>query len=1368
MTHSAAERWERAQSDPDLTYGPVPIWWWSGDRLDPDRLRWQLHRLYDGGVRAAVVLNLAPAGPLHGCLADDPPFASPAWWRILTAVCAEARRIGFRLWFYDQLGFSGANLQADLVSAEPSFAGWDLRRTSVTGTGALRATAPPGAVPVAAALSTVDDAVGGAGAVTEVAVDASGAGADAGTTAATLTLYHAVRRGFDYCDPAACAALLDQVHGEFERNAGEYFGDVIVGSFQDELPAMPTWSRSFAAEFAERRGYPLTGVRLAALFGGEGDGHARIRYDYQRTRAQLADEAFFVPLQHWHRRHGLLCGYDQQHPARAGEPIGSTELYADYPRVGARYGAPGSDHWGDPKLHSGLSHLHGGSRTWLEGFHSSGWGGTLEETFDWLLPWLRAGVTLYDPHAVYYATRAGWWEWAPPSTCWRQPYWPQYPAFARLVSRLCELLSLGTHECDVAVLHPTATVQAALTVDGRALPAARAAHESYLALNGSASWLREVPGSLAAAGLDHEVVDDAAVADGTVAGGRLRLADETYRTVLLPGCAWLTDDTAGRLADLAAAGGRVVCVGTTPRGALPANGPGWARFSAAIAGRAIETPTVPAERPAEPAARPAPDAGGAGHRAGAGGCGPELAGRLAAEAAVRCDVPTVVRRSGEARLVLLIAHDDRTGTAQPMHGDWVFFDVHSFFDFDRYTRAMREHGYTFRPGDGERVATLSVPAGWGPAQLWDPVAGTRCALDRAVTGDRATVRVPFASGPAAVVVFGAGTPAPPPGPRPGPVLATLPHRWAGTVEPTLDNRWGDVGPGRADPPVQTWRLAHREADPRVAPDELSPDGWTEVVATFGRYGSVAGPCDTAAELAAARWRPAVYSLSRGIPNDPRHHATLGPKGYVPEEFVHLDAVRVGQWVALRTGFRLGGGDDAAGRWLAVGAPGERRITLDGAVLPAAGDGYLTVQPIAVRAGHHELTVAVRSDVAGAVRLWWALTRDPDEVRRPEWLVPTGTPARVGHRFTLPGRPRRAMLQIGTEGAAVIRLNGDRIGRHGGFDPYAQNRAVRVRPFDVTDRLVAGENELVVEFTDPAGAALWVDGVIETDAGRVDVVSAPGWTIGAPRVRREQWLDPRTACLWPRPHPLPDAGWLDDRPRGAVLPVIPYDPVSAGPVSADPGTARTQWFRWVLPPGAERMTVPVRGSARVWLDGVEAPVRAGAVDLTPNVRHALLAVSTVDGSGGAALTGPIGYRLGSGEIELGDWADAGLGSYSGAVRYAHTFRWTDADRPTWLDLGEVRGTAEVRLNGAAVGELLLSPYRLRVDRWLRAGANRLEIVVRNTLAPYLGDTTPTAGVFAGQRRSGLFGPVRLLGAAARPGTTPVPPSEESGPTLRRER
>ena len=127
---------------------------------------------------------------------------------------------------------------------------------------------------------------------------------------------------------------------------------------------------------------------------------------------------------------------------------------------------PGSDHHGDAKIHSSLAHHYDRPRVWIESFHTSGWGGTLEETFDWLLPWLGAGANLYNPHASYYSTRAGWWEWAPPSTDWRQPYWRHYGEFSRAVARLCSMLTWGTHACDVGVLLPAATARSALRCNG--------------------------------------------------------------------------------------------------------------------------------------------------------------------------------------------------------------------------------------------------------------------------------------------------------------------------------------------------------------------------------------------------------------------------------------------------------------------------------------------------------------------------------------------------------------------------------------------------------------------------------------------------------------------------------------------------------------------------------------------------------------------------------------------------------------------------------------------------------------------------------------------------------------------------------------
>src|SRR4051794_37580130 len=89
--------------DPPRAYSPAAIWWWSGERLRRDRLRWQLERFAEGGVWNLVILNLAPSGPMFGSDADEPPFFSEEWWALLEQVCADAEELGISLWIYDQL-----------------------------------------------------------------------------------------------------------------------------------------------------------------------------------------------------------------------------------------------------------------------------------------------------------------------------------------------------------------------------------------------------------------------------------------------------------------------------------------------------------------------------------------------------------------------------------------------------------------------------------------------------------------------------------------------------------------------------------------------------------------------------------------------------------------------------------------------------------------------------------------------------------------------------------------------------------------------------------------------------------------------------------------------------------------------------------------------------------------------------------------------------------------------------------------------------------------------------------------------------------------------------------------------------------------
>ncbi|WP_187438753.1 hypothetical protein [Streptomyces sp. sk2.1] len=1338
-----------AFADPPRAFSPVAIWWWSGERLERSRLRAQLERFTEGGVHQLVLLNLAPSGPLFGSDADDPPFLSDAWWALLDGVCEDARELGVGLWFYDQLGFSGADLQARLVDERPERAGRRLDRTravvesSAARPGELRC--PPGARPLAGGAEPVDGDGRGTGPAVRVPV-ADGVVRAPGPGRWRLTVHHHDALGFDYLGKEACAALLDRVHGEFGRRLGDRLGTVVVGSFQDELPALPTWSTGFAASFLRRHGYDVT-ARLDALYADSTDPDAhRVRRDYHDTRAELAEEAFFRPLAAWHERHGLLVGCDQQDPARAGHPVGGVRLYADYARTHRWFSAPGCDHHGDARVHSSLAHLYGRPRTWIEAFHSTGWGGTPEETFDWLLPWLRAGATLYNPHAVYYTTKGGWWEWAPPATDWRQPYWRHHRVLADAVARLCAALSLGRHLCDVAVLLPTATAQAGAALDG-VTDAAEHAQSVYLGLVGEMSWFRTRPGALDWLGLDADVVDDASLARARLSrsrdGVRLEVADEAYGTVVLPACTVVERETAHRLVEFASAGGRLIALGALPERLV---GPGPAVTAAELRacftdGRAVHVPA-------------ADDSDGS------------LAAALAgAVPAVRAPVPALARRVDGATVVFLTAGSPRATRASVAAPDergaalgWL--DARYDFDPGRYARSARV-----------RVRDVA-----GPAVLLDPFGGAPRALPAVpAEGDARAVEVevPFDTGPAALLVFpaGNGTPAttvPPSSPvasgaDPAVVTVEVPPDadWRMTLVPTLDDTWGDfarpaTGPPSAGPAVTECRtFGHRV---EAAGEDGVRDGWAgaegarraraTVHATFG-------PRAVVSRGAPGRVRSSVleWSDSLGVRKDPVHRAVLGPKGHVPEEFAHLGHAVAGEPVRLRTVLHL---DEDFDGHLAIGAAAAKSVRLDGAPVPLDDRGHLATGRVRAAAGPRLLRLDLVPDRDCELRAHLALVRDPERYRRPEWILAPGT---VGTTLRLPVLPVRAVVQLASRVPCALRVNGRLMGRQGGFDPYAEHAVPRVRRHEVTAALRPGDNDITVETSGDGERAVLVDAVLDDGAGGQVVTlhsDATWWTEGArgrepAAVRREPVGDPAALHLRRRPHPLPGARWLDpDADDGTVVPVR----------FAVPGRRpAVEWLWCLLPPGATRLTVPVHGGATVYVDGAECAAGVGAVgergvrtvtvelpaDGPRGPRTAALRLRTRPGlEGGAALAGPLRCTVGPGLIRLGDWETLGLAEYSGGVRYSREVTVPDgaAGGRVLLDLGRVRGTAEVRIDGVAAGVRVCSPYVFDLTELAGPGTRTVDITVFGTLAPRLDATSPTHFVFPGQRVSGLSGPVRL--------------------------
>jgi hypothetical protein len=349
----------------------------------------------------------------------------------------------------------------------------------------------------------------------------------------------------------------------------------------------------------------------------------------------------------------------------------------------------------------------------------------------------------------------------------------------------------------------------------------------------------------------------------------------------------------------------------------------------------------------------------------------------------------------------------------------------------------------------------------------------------------------------------------------------------------------------------------------------------------------------------------------------------------------------------------------------------------------------------------------------------SLVADPEAARRPEWI--TGP---VLETIVDAGEP--PILQVASTTPCLVLVNGREAGRQGGFDPYAEADIPRVRRYPLAGLLRPGPNTVRIE----SGGPVLVDGF---------AVSGPGWT-GASVVRRQHG-DPAALHLRPRPHPLPGAAWLDSRPT--ALPTRFATP--GGDFSAEPG-GQVERLLVDVPPGATVMEFATSGPVEVIVDGVPVPGK-NRVELDGTARSAELRLDTSPGfEGGAALDGPVRFACGPGQARLGDWESQGLAGYSGGVRYRKTITLPG---PAVLDLGRVRGTAEVLVDGRLAGVRICSPYRFELD--VDGGEHTLDILVLGTLGPYLDETGPTHFVFQGQRVTGLFGPVRIMLPVADGGT-----------------
>jgi len=572
-------------------------------------------------------------------------------------------------------------------------------------------------------------------------------------------------------------------------------------------------------------------------------------------------------------------------------------------------------------------------------------------------------------------------------------------------------------------------------------------------------------------------------------------------------------------------------------------------------------------------------------------------------------------------------------------------------------------------------------------ELWDAWDGSIRPIRSYGSADQGTqLAMSFDPFELKVVVFSPGEEeAPgetPPGVNEPPTTISLDGPWEFTVQPVLDNRWGDFRSPPSDERMGAEARRFRYAEERAGTPATGwhePDhddsSWPVTTASWGPRFWLLGPIPNSADVEAIEkalatldgvdpsrpvqlgeltlhWQPYEFSLRWGQEHDPllaRQSAIAihGPIGWVPDEFIHLETTAEGDawylWTSLestkRQPTRLGVGTRAAFQvWLggeAIMAGHDARPEIRSGPwslrdYPSAG---MRTAPVELAEGGNPLLVKLAGDGANTmVRAFLALGDDLEDTPEPSLEeIPSGDANYVAAGLVASRwytRPKVAALDV-----------------YPGHRPHALWYRFPTPPGLEAMTLVAHGEPRV-----------WVEGH-ELEVRAVDAADCPAKKYEGAAVYRAEAHRPLRHCA----------------------------------VAA---------IRLVPRPGCYA---------------------------------------------GAAVPEPVRFDCGTGEAPLGDWSALGLATYSGAARYAKTVTLSEQPGArALLRLGDVAAAAEVVVNGENVDSCLHRPWQVDVSSALRPGENRIEIVVANTLANHYSVGMPCAERYIppGQTRAGLFGPVTI--------------------------
>lgn len=543
---------------PGTEFRGAPFWAWNA-KLEPEELRRQIRVMKEMGLGGFF---------MHSRVGLNTEYLGDEWFNCIKACVDEAELLQMDAWLYDEDRWpSGA--AGGIVTQDPQYrirairmaCGERIAEISVPANqilGCFAAVVNGETISNCRVLSSVEDALESG--ETKLCFFWESSGTSSWFNNQTY---------LDTLNEEAVRRFIEVTHEIYAGRVGETFGKCIKGIFTDEpsmdnfqfdtdFPSLP-WTGVIPQRFQEKYGYDLIPHLPELFLMSAGEDFSKARLDYYNLVTELFVNAFSRQIGEWCEEHQLrftghvLCEDDVVNQRHA---VGAAMRFYEYMQM------PGIDllteHWSiydTAKQCTSMAHQFGRQWRLSETYGCTGWDFPFfghKQLGDWQF---ALGINFRCQHLAWYSMEAEAKRDYPASISFQSPWYRQYHVVEEYFGRLGAALSAGEESRPLLVIHPIESTwgwkpQPILTEKD---------HQE------EAECLIGVRNALLRVNLDFDYGDEDVLArHGAVESGLFRVAQASYRAVLLPPMRTIRRSTLAFLMEFRRQGGCVAYCGSAP------------------------------------------------------------------------------------------------------------------------------------------------------------------------------------------------------------------------------------------------------------------------------------------------------------------------------------------------------------------------------------------------------------------------------------------------------------------------------------------------------------------------------------------------------------------------------------------------------------------------------------------------------------------------------------------------------------------------------------------------------------------------------------------------------------------------------------